>query len=80
MDRQYNLPLGSYFLYSDEVSFSLCRENLSRLLWVNFFQFYICSNSVFKSPPISLCLSTSYPVNYLFFYSPTQTLCEEILC
>jgi hypothetical protein len=80
MYGSYSSPLSEYFLVVKEISFSHSRENYGRVLWVNFFQFNICSNTVFTRPPISLCLPTSSEVNYPFFEPPTQTLCEEILC
>jgi hypothetical protein len=80
MYGQNHLPVGSYCLYSDEVSFSCYSENYGRYLWVNFFQFHICSNPVLTGPPISLCLSTTFQSNNQFFDPLTQSLCEELLC
>ena len=80
MYGSYSSPLSECFLVVKEVSFSHKRENYGRLLWVNFFQFYICSNPVFTRPPISLCLSATSQSKHLFFDPPTQTLCEEYLC
>ena len=76
----YSPTIDNCLLVEKEVSFSLSRENFGRVLWVNFLQFYICSNPVFKSPPISLCLSTTFQSKSPFFDPPTQTLYEEILC